>query len=290
MLSLAREQNEDFNGLLTRFALERLLYRLASSRHASSFVLKGALLFTVWSRRPHRATRDIDLLGYGAPDSARLERVFREVCAANVEDDGLRFDPATVQAAPIREEAVYDGVRVTFLGFLGAARIPIQVDVGFGDAAEPPPVLVELPALLSHPAPKLRGYRREVAIAEKLHAMVDLAVSNSRMKDYYDTWYLAQHFEIDGSDLALAIRSAFERRRTIVPGRTPTGLTSEFTESREKLAQWDAFIRRTRLAGDEPSLQQAADVIAALVMPIVEGLAEQDSFSGNWPARGPWAR
>ncbi|HMA96484.1 MAG TPA: nucleotidyl transferase AbiEii/AbiGii toxin family protein, partial [Polyangiaceae bacterium] len=260
------------------------------SNYASSFVLKGAILFAVWSKRPHRTTRDVDLLGYGNPDLARLETVFREICITDVEDDGLRFDPTTVKAAPIREEAVYDGVRVTFLALLGTARIPVQVDVGFGDATDPPAVLIEMPTLLAYPTPKLRGYRREVVIAEKLHAMVDLGVSNSRMKDYYDVWYLAQHFEIDGPTLAIAFRSTFERRRTSIPIDTPTGLTSEFSGAPSKQAQWNAFVQRTRLAVDAPSLAEAANVIASLVVPVFHTLTRNGSFGDTWPAGGPWKR
>ncbi|MEN9581809.1 MAG: hypothetical protein RJA70_4818 [Pseudomonadota bacterium] len=215
LLVLAREQGEEFNSLLTRYVLERFLHRLASSSHTASFTLKGALLFTVWSQQPHRATRDIDLLGYGSPDLDRLTGVFCDICVINVEDDGLRFDVSTVQAAPIRDDAVYDGVRITFLAFLGSARVPVQVDVGFGDATEPAPVPVALPTLLDHPAPKLLGYRREVAIAEKLHAMVDRGFSNSRMKDYFDIWFLAQRFAIEGEDIAQAIRSTKKRLRSL---------------------------------------------------------------------------
>lgn len=288
LLSLAREQGEEFNSLLTRYVLERFLHRLATSSHASDFVLKGAILFTVWSQKPHRATRDIDLLGYGSPDLERLRGVFRDICAVEVEDDGLRFDDSTVHAAPIREDAFYDGVRTTFLAFLGSARVPVQVDVGFGDATEPAPVPVVLPTLLAHPAPKLRGYRREVAIAEKLHAMVDLGFSNSRMKDYFDIWFLSQHFAIDGGDLALAIRSTFERRRTPVPLGVPSGLGGDFSGSAAKLAQWKAFIGRTRLAVEAPSLKETAESISALVLPVFQALAFHGSFSDAWPPGGPW--
>jgi Nucleotidyl transferase AbiEii toxin, Type IV TA system len=288
LLALARDQGEEFNSLLTRYVLERFLHRLAVSSYVSSFLLKGALLFTVWSQKPHRATRDIDLLGYGSPDLVRLRNIFCDICGMTVEDDGLRFDVNTVQAAPIREDAVYDGVRITFLAFLGSARVPVQVDVGFGDATEPAPVPVELPTLLAHPAPKLRGYRREVAIAEKLHAMVDLGFANSRMKDYFDIWFLSQHFAIDGGDLALAVRSTFGRRQTQVPVELPTGLTTEFSDSAAKLAQWKAFVGRTRLAVAAPSLTQAADTIADLVLPVFQGLAERDLFTGTWPPGGPW--
>lgn len=293
LLALARSQDEDFNAILTRYVLERLLHRLAASIHATGFVLKGATLFVVWSGKPHRATRDVDLLGFGTPDLGRLAMVFREICEAAVEDDdGLRFDGDSIHAAPIRADAVYDGVRVTFLAFLGSARVPVQVDVGFGDAALPSPVLVELPTLLAHPRPTLRAYRREVAIAEKLHAMVDLGVANSRMKDYFDVWFLSRHFEIDGADLALAIQSTFERRETPIPSGVPVGLRSEFSESVAKLAQWKAFVRRTRLAVEAPSFPEAVAAVGALALPVLHELAEARPFTGTWNASGTtrWVR
>lgn len=243
---------------------------------------------SVWSRQPHRATKDIDLLGFGSPDLTRLELIFREVCQVPVFEDGLGFDPITVHAAPIREEAVYDGVRITFLATLGTARIPVQVDVGFGDSTEPPPEVVELPTLLDHPAPRLHGYRREVAIAEKLHAMVDLGLANSRMKDYSDVWFLARNFDFDGAELASAIRATFKRRQTPIPKGLPTGLTGEFAEAPAKLAQWKAFTRRTQLAVDAPTLQQAIDVTASFAGPVFCTLADGDSFTGVWPPGGPW--
>lgn len=165
LMGVARERKEDFNFLLTRYVLERLCYRLALSPHADAFLLKGAMLFTVWSQRPHRATKDIDLLGSGSPDVGRLEAIFREVCEVAVVDDGLVFLPSTVHAEPIREEAIYDGIRVTFEARLGSARVPVQVDVGFGDATSPPPELVEIPPLLDLPPPRLMGYRRELVVA-----------------------------------------------------------------------------------------------------------------------------
>lgn len=289
LLALARDQDEDFNAVLTRFVLERFLHRLATSAHASTFVLKGATLFAAWSGKPHRATRDIDLLGYGSPDLERLVVVFQEICATAVQDDGLRFDGSTVTAAPIRADAVYDGVRVTLLAHLGSARVPVQVDVGFGDAALPAPVVIELPALLAFPTPKLRAYRREVAIAEKLHAMVDLGVSNSRMKDYFDIWFLSQHFEIKGADLALAIQSTFERRQTTILSEAPTGLRTEFSESAAKLSQWKAFVGRTRLTIEAPSLQEAVTTVGTLALPVLHDLADGRAFTAVWPPGGPWS-
>lgn len=277
LLRIARTEGEDFNSLLIRYVLERLLHRLSVSTHADAFLLKGAVLFTVWSNRPHRATKDVDLLGFGDPDPARLAAVVAEICATAVEDDGLKFNRDTIEAAPIREDAVYDGVRVKLVAFLGAARVPVQIDVGFGDSTEPAPVQLEVPTLLGHSPPSLRGYRKEVTIAEKFHAMVDLGMNNSRMKDYFDIWFIAEHFDVDSADLGLAIRSTFMRRQTPIPRALPIGLTSEFAESREKLAQWNAFVRRTRLSVDAPSLADAVERIATFLNPILAEITSEST-------------
>ncbi|HOU90497.1 MAG TPA: nucleotidyl transferase AbiEii/AbiGii toxin family protein [Polyangiaceae bacterium] len=289
LLSLARTGAEDFNSVLTRYVLERFLYRLSISPFADEFLLKGAILFTVWSQRPHRATKDIDLLGFGEPSPARLVTSIREVCATPVSaDDGVRFDGDTVHAAPIREQAFYDGIRVTFTAHLGTARIPVQVDVGFGDATSPSPEMVQLPTLLAHPAPRLRGYRREVAIAEKLHAMVDLGLSNSRMKDYFDVWFLSLHFSFAGEDLATAVRSTFERRRAAVPAELPMGLGVRFADDPGKRTQWQAFIKRTRLAVEAPSLPTVVESLAGFLGPVLMSLSTTGTFAGEWPFGGPW--
>lgn len=214
LLQRAREDGEDFNALLVRYVLERLLYRLGASQHADEFVLKGALLFVVWSARPHRATKDLDLLGSGSAEPARLAGIFREVCQIATVDDGVAFLAETIVAEPIREDAVYDGIRLRFTAQLGTAEIPVQVDVGFGDATTPAPQPVVLPVLLvDFPPPRLRAYARESTIAEKLHAMVELGLANSRMKDYYDLWFLSTEFPFDGTVLANAVRATFNRRQ-----------------------------------------------------------------------------
>jgi predicted nucleotidyltransferase component of viral defense system len=221
LLNLAKERGEEFNFVLLRYGLERLLFRLGESRHAGTFVLKGAMLFPLWSGSPHRATKDMDLLGSGAPDIARFVAIFRDVAAADV-DDGVTFLPATVAGAAIREEAVYDGVRITLDGRLGVARIAVQADVGFGDAVMPPPVENSYPELLADmPAPRLRVYARETAIAEKVEAMVTLGLGNSRMKDFFDVWYLARTFEFDEAVLRKAIPATFARRQTSMPNAMP---------------------------------------------------------------------
>jgi predicted nucleotidyltransferase component of viral defense system len=269
LLSLAKERGEDFNFVLLRYGLERLLFRLGESRHAGTFVLKGAMLFPLWSGSPHRATKDMDLLGSGAPDIARFLAIFRDVAAADV-DDGVTFLPATVAGVAIREEAVYDGIRITLDGRLGVARIPVQVDVGFGDAVTPPPVENSYPVLLADmPAPRLRVYARETAIAEKVEAMVTLGLGNSRMKDFFDVWYLARTFEFDEAVLREAIRATFARRQTPIPDTMPVALTTTFANNPAKATQWRAFIGRSRAIGVAPTLTGVVELLVSLLAPVL---------------------
>jgi Nucleotidyl transferase AbiEii toxin, Type IV TA system len=244
LADLARKEHEDFQLVLTRYAIERLLYRLTRTEYATEFVLKGAMLFRLWADQPHRPTRDLDLLGRGDPSVDRLAAVFRAVCGATVEDDGLLFDPAAVTAGKIKEDQEYEGVRVECVVRLGQARIDLQVDVGFGDAITPGPVTVQYPALLDLPAPELAAYPRETVVAEKFQAMVMLGIANSRMKDFFDLWVLARSFAFAGPTLADAIRATFVRRKTPVPAAPPLALTAEFGTDRGKVTQWAAFLKK----------------------------------------------
>lgn len=288
LLQRAHEDGEDFNSLLVRYVLERLLYRLGASEHANEFVLKGALLFVAWSARPHRATKDLDLLGSGSPDPARLAGIFREVCQVAGVDDGVAFLADTVRAEPIREDAVYDGIRLRFSAQLGTAKIPVQVDVGFGDATTPEPQPLVLPVLLDFPPPRLRAYARESTIAEKLHAMVELGLGNSRMKDYYDLWFLSNEYPFDGNVLANAVRATFDRRQTALPHAEPVGLSDDFALDAVKVAQWAAFLRRARLRKEAPPLGPLVASLRAFLMPVVNAAADPSAFETEWRPGGPW--
>jgi predicted nucleotidyltransferase component of viral defense system len=268
LLNLAKARGEDFTFVLQRYALERLLFRLGQSRHAQAFVLKGAMLFPLWSGGPHRATKDMDLLGHGTPDLDRLVAVFREIVSTPAED-GLQFPPDTIRALAIREDAIYDGVRVTLMARLDAARLPLQVDVGFGDAVTPAPEEVEYPTLLDLPAPRIRVYRREVAIAEKLQAMVERGLPNSRMKDFFDVWFLARNFEFDAVTLAGAIRATFARRATPLPSDPPTALTPTFGDDPSKQTQWRAFLPKTRPTDTPPSLPEVVEGLKDFLWPVL---------------------
>lgn len=249
LLNLARARGEDFQLVLTRYANERLLHRLARSRHGGRFVLKGATLFTLWTGEPHRVTRDVDLLGFGDPSEAHIRSVFAEVLAVDVDDDGVRFDASSLEVGAIRQGQAYRGVRVLVVARVTTARVRLQVDVGFGDAITPQPVPVDLPALLDFEAPRLLAYPRETVIAEKLEAMVQRGLANSRMKDFYDLAVLARTFAFEGEVLARAIGATFERRGTPLPTAPPVALTAEFAEDGTKGIQWRAFVRKSGVEG-----------------------------------------
>lgn len=247
LLNVAKAQGADFNQVLVRFSLERILYRLGQSRHADRFLLKGALLFTLWYDMPHRATRDADLLGFGASDLESVTQVFREIAAAVV-DDGIVFDPASVTVEEIRKEAGYGGVRVVIASELAKARCKTQIDVGFGDAVTPGPVDSVYPVLLADlPAPRLRAYPTYTVVAEKLHAITLLGMTNSRVKDYFDLSVLLEREALDTELLAQAIKATFERRGMAVPTELPVGLTDEFAHDVSRQALWRSFARKNEL-------------------------------------------
>jgi predicted nucleotidyltransferase component of viral defense system len=247
LLNIAKAQESDFNQVLVRFALERILYRLTQSKYADRFLLKGALLFTLWYDMPHRATRDADLLGFGASDLESVAQVFREVAAVAV-DDGIVFDPASVTVDEIRKEAGYGGVRVVISGELAKARCKTQIDVGFGDAVTPGPVDSSYPVLLNDlPAPRLRAYPTYTVVAEKLHAIALLGMTNSRVKDYFDLSVLLERETLDADLLAQAIKATFERRGMAVPAELPVGLTDEFANDASRRALWQSFVKKNEL-------------------------------------------
>ena len=260
LLDLSRERGEDFQTILDRYAVERLLYRLSVSDQRDEFLLKGALLFAVWFDAPHRPTRDADLLGFGQPDPARLADSVRTLCAIAAED-GMAYEAASVRVQEIREQAAYPGLRVNLRATLGNARCNVQLDVGFGDAVTPEPVEAEYPSLLDDlPSPRLRVYPRESVYAEKVEAIAQLGIANSRMKDYFDLLTLAREGAMDLAILAQAIAATFERRRTPLPDAMPLGMTAEFGRDAAKRRQWAAFLGRNRL--EAPALDATIDELA----------------------------
>jgi len=284
----ASERKENVQLALTRFAIERLLYRLSLSPHRDRFVLKGAMLFSLWTPTPYRATGDLDLLGYGDAAPERIAAVFREICGIDVEDDGVIFKPETLRAEPARVEDEYSGVRVTMTAEIAGARLPIQIDIGFGDPVTPAEQEIDYPSLLDMPAPRLRAYPPETVVAEKFQALVALGMLNSRMKDFFDLWAISETFSFDGPVLADAIAATFDRRRTAIPMDTPVALTPAFAEDAAKQAQWQGFLRRTALAMAPGPFAKMQAKVAAFVLPPAQALATGRPFEGKWVVGGPW--
>ena len=286
LLNRAKSLHRPFNELLQYYAMERFLYRLSRSVHAERFVLKGALMLEVWCSQETRSTMDIDLLGRTGNAETDLVAQVRDILAVDVEPDGLEFDPNTIRTEPITEDTDYEGIRIRFKGTLGTARVPMQLDIGFGDVVYPEPEeRSDFPAMLDFPAPRLLCYSRESGIAEKLDAMTRLGMLNSRMKDFFDIWLLSRRFDFEGPELAEAIRRTFERRGTPVPLEI-VAFTRPFIDDKE--TQWAAF--REKLSQDHVpiSFEEVVTSLDRFLSPIIAALASGRPGAKTWTAPGPW--
>lgn len=287
LLKLSKEKKEDYLLVLTRYTLERILYRLSCSTHRDQFILKGAMLFSLWSDSPHRATRDMDLLGRGSSDLSYLQQIFAEIIATQVDDDGIVFDHQNIKAVRIKEDQEYEGVRINLIAQIDSARVPIQIDIGFGDAITPQAIETQYPSLLDFPKPLLLSYPQETVIAEKFQAMVALGIGNSRMKDFYDLWLLASKFNYAGEIIAKAINKTFDRRRTQLPADYPLALTEDFYQDANKLAQWQAFANRTRL--ETSDFYQVISLLREFLMPPTLALVKGEIFNLRWYPEKQWS-
>jgi hypothetical protein len=289
LLDLARARKDDFGLLLVKYGLERILYRLSRSAHRDVFVLKGALLFELWTHDSYRPTRDADFLARGENSPERFVAIFKELSAMEVEPDGLAFDLDSVKAERITEDADYEGVRVTFTANLERARIPIQIDIGFGDAVIPAPVESDYPTLLPAPGPRLLVYPRETVVAEKFEAMVKLGIVNTRMKDFYDLHSLATTFEFDGKTLTQAVRATFKRRGTELPtGGVPLAFTPEFYEDENKIKQWNAFCNKNKSYIQEAKFGDVVARLASFLVPVIKSVQQQRAMESAWTPAHAW--
>jgi predicted nucleotidyltransferase component of viral defense system len=278
LLNLSRTTGQSHDLLLTRYALERLLYRLTQTGHAKRFVLKGAMLMTAWFDDPHRPTRDIDLLGFGDPRPEAMLKVFREICGIE-EDDGVQFDLEKLEVTANRGDLAYGGLRLQTYAIISGARLRIIIDIGFGDSVEPGVEELKLPVLLDQPQPCLRAYARETVVAEKFQAIVIIGQANTRLKDYYDLWLLARNYEFDPDRIAEAVAATFSRRRTPIPTDTPDGLKPVFYEDPAKTAQWRAFIED--VAVDPGPLADVAAVLTDFLMPAARAAAARTAGNAS---------
>lgn len=290
LLAKAKATGEEFERTLTRFAAERLLYRLGLSPARERCVLKGASLLAVWLSDPYRVTRDVDVLASGSSDDDAIRALLEGICAVPCPEDGLRFDLSQLKIEVIRPEEEYSGKRAHFLAFLGSARIKVQVDVGFGDALDTQPEEAHVPTLLEHlPAPRLRAYPREACVAEKFEAMVKLDTRNSRMKDFHDVWALATSFNFDGRRLQRAIAACFERRGTPWTAEAPRPLTTAFYRMPELAARWRSYLTAGAVLVPPPAqFEVIGERIIGFLGPVRQSLVDGRPFGGSWLPPGPW--
>ena len=285
LLNRARETGRPFEELLQYFAMERFLYRLSQSEYRDSFVLKGALLFRIWAVPDTRATRDMDFLAYVDNSLEHLVEIVQSTAGLEVPDDGLVFDPDSVAAVRIKEDADYEGVRISFRAFLGRARVPMQIDAGFGDVVHPDVVETQYPTLLDFPSPTLRSYPPETVVAEKVEAMLHLGELNSRMKDFFDVWRLSRLYSFDARILSEAIRATLDNRKTDVMAFGE--LRQELLGSSDKQAQWTAFLENSGVAGPD-SFAILLDFLDLFLSPVLDAIVSGETIEGNWPVSGPW--
>jgi hypothetical protein len=288
LLHQARRTGDDYQTLLTAYAFERFLYRLGVSDLRDRFVLKGAMLLRLWSDRPYRATRDLDLARRGDGSEPAIRADLETICAVPVDPDGIVFATGDLRLEPIRAEAEYAGTRASFLARCGRARLPLQIDIGLGDAVWPRPRRSGYPALLDFPAPEVLAYPREAVVAEKLEALVVLGDRNSRIKDFFDLHYLATTFDFDRATLAEAVRRTFARRSTPFPAEAPIGLTERYWENPSRPPQVRAFARRAKLAVPEDPGREFTELLAGFLLPLLEDLGQGEPGEGRWAPGGPW--
>lgn len=286
LLNQARGTDRPLNELLQYYAIERFLYRLSKSRYRDQFILKGALMFVAWRVPVYRPTKDIDFLGFTSNSLENLVRIVQEVCSQEVKEDGIQFDPGSIQGERIKEDADYQGIRIKLSGTLGNVRLRLQLDVGFADVVSPAPVEIDYPSLLSMPVPSLRGYTAESVVSEKLQAMVALGKANSRMKDFYDLWFLCGNFDFDGPTLQEAMLRTFARRDTKVSSEIPYAFSEAFIQ--EKKVQWDAFYARLRTEVRPTGFDTVIKELRDFLIPVLQAAYAKDPFPQKWKAGGPW--
>ena len=290
LLNRGSEGGTEFELLLVRYACERFLYRLGASAVGDRCILKGATLLALWMKEPYRATRDIDLLAFGASDEQTVRGIVTTICSVPCEEDGITFDLGTLRISPIREHQRYQGQRAKLRARLGTAQIAVQIDFGFGNAVTSVVDEESLPTLISGvPAPSLRTYPRVATIAEKFETMVQLGTANSRMKDFYDVWALSETFQFGGAELQEAVEGCFERRGTMWTPAVPDALTSAFYSSPELQVRWQSYEQDGQLLNPPPSaFEEIGNRVQLFLGPIRESIMAEAPFQMHWPAGGPW--
>lgn len=284
----ARETNRPFAEIMRYYAMERFLYRFGQSESAGQFILKGALMFTVWQVPERRTTLDIDFLARYDNEITKIEHVMRNVCKVRVVPDGLVFDPDSVEGKRIKENADYQGVRINFRAMLERSRVPMQIDIGFGDIIYPKPKVVDYPVILEFPKPHLKGYTIESVVAEKFEAMIKLGSLNSRMKDFYDVWLMTRQFDFKGADLAEALKRTFHHRKRELPQKKPLFVEDIYDPKSDRQTLWKAFLTKGGIKHAPESLKETTERIEKFLITPLAAISKNHPFKLEWNAPGPW--
>jgi len=290
LLAVAKAGGEDFNRTLVRYGIERFLVRLAAHADRNRFILKGAMLFMTWPEGMHRPTGDLDLLAYGPSEPAIMRNVIAEICGTAVPDDGLVFDATTIAVEAVREEDKYQGVRITMVALLGTAKIPLQIDVGFGDAVHPEPKKIVFPTLLDGMnKAEVLAYPPETVVAEKFEAMVRFGPADGRLKDFNDIWAISKTFDFDMAVLAQALIGTFQRRETVLPRTIPFALTDDFAALEDKRQMWAAFLKRNPPAIAPPPFEELLAELRAFLGSVLAAAALPENAKGQWRRGIGWS-
>jgi predicted nucleotidyltransferase component of viral defense system len=282
------ELNRPFAEVLQYYAMERFLYRLSKTRYADKFILKGGLLFYVWNLPLRRATRDIDFRGYVSGNASTLMKIMAEVMAVSAPEDGLVFDSQSVSVEETQIDADYQGIRVKLIALLERTRIPVQIDIGFSDeltskaeAIEYPNILPELKQI------RMKGYPKEAVVAEKFHAMIRHGDLNSRMKDYYDLWLIAETFEFDGMSLQKAIEATFKKREMEIPDERPLSLSANFAHANQ--TRWVNFLNKMELDNMQvEDFEHVLETIWTFLEQPVQSSLNQTQSTREWKPQKGW--
>lgn len=283
----AKANGDDFQRVLTRYAIERLLYRLSQTEAAERYMLKGAMLFVTWPEHVLRPTGDLDLLGQGDSDPDVLLELFSRICQVDLPNDGILFDPATLKFEPVREGNKYQGARLSLKAGLAGAVITVLIDIGFGDHVYPPPKRTIFPPLLPGlPAASILMYPAETVIAEKFETMIRFGEANGRLKDFHDIWVITRTFAFELATVVEAVGGTLQRRETAIPTEMPVGLTDVFATIADKRGLWTGFLRRTPPAMEPPAFAQLQDDLRRFFGPVIAGLSVPEGARGRWDPDG----
>lgn len=284
----AREVGEDPQVIQRRYATERLMYRISKSKYADRFVLKGAWLFFLWGD-PQRATRDVDFAGEFDNSREEVERVFKKIIEVDVDvDDGLRFDPDTLQLIRTQEGGDYRGFEIRITARMASSNLRTKIDLGFGDSLAEDPLTAELPVILDLPRPQMRIYSKEAVVAEKLEAIVKLGKITTRFKDFFDILVLSRDETFQGPKLQDQIEATFKQRKTEIPSSVPEGLGDTFAEEEESQKQWEAFRRRKNARSGPSKFTDAVADVRGFTYPVLQSSAAGRTLTKNWKPGEGW--